>query len=329
MSTLAFRQGATEMRLSGGPGEPGTFDVAIVGGGPAGLTAATYLRRFHRSCVILDAGNSRARWIPESNNCPGFPSGISGVDLLQRMKAQATGFDAVIEPVCVDAIERLADRFRLRAGEQSWEASCVILATGVADRMPDYPWVEEALSVGALRFCSICDAYEATDQRIGVLGRAADIAAHALFLRSYSEQVFLLPTDAVETEDSRQALAPALAAGVRLLPFGGSLEFDRVRCSYRAADGEVFELDTVYPFLGSITSAEIARAAGVELEDGEIVVDANQMTGVEGLFAIGDVVSGLNQISVAVGQAAKAATCVHNLLPHRCRHAPATPVSVS
>lgn len=317
------RPGAAEMAGFREPADNATLDVAIVGGGPAGLTAATYLRRFHRSCVILDAGNSRARWIPESNNCPGFPSGISGTELLRRMKAQAEEFETLIEPVCVEAVERLEGGFRLRAGELEWHARCVILATGLADRMPDYPWVEEALSQGALRFCSICDAYEATDQRIGVLGRAADIAAHGLFLRSYSEWIYLLPTDAVDAPGSREALAPALATGIHVLPAGGSLEFDGERCSYRTAGDEVFELDTVYPFLGSITSAGIARGAGVVLEDGEIPVDSDQMTRVEGLFAIGDIVSGLNQISVAVGQAAKAATRIHNLLPHRPRQAQA------
>lgn len=299
------------------------FDVAIIGGGPAGLTAATYLRRFHRTCLILDAGKSRARWIPESNNCPGFPSGISGVELLRRMHEQAAAFDAVLEPACVDVVEKLDDGFRLRAGARSWHARCVILATGLADRMPDYPWVREALSKGALRFCSICDAYEATDQRIGVLGRAADIATHGLFLRTYSEQVFLLPVDEAGVAGAGQSLAEALQAGVRLLPAGGRLDFDGTRCSYRDSDGVVTELDTVYPFMGSITSAALARATGVELVDGEIPVDGNQMTRVDGLFAIGDVVSGLNQIAVAVGQAAKAATCIHNLLPHRPRQAPA------
>jgi thioredoxin reductase (NADPH) len=82
--------------------------------------------------------------------------------------------------------------------------------------------------------------------------------------------------------------------------------------------------DSLYPFLGSHTSAALATAAGAKLsESGEIIVDREQMTGVRGLFAIGDVVSGLNQISVAVGQAAIAATCVHGLLPFAPRDADA------
>jgi thioredoxin reductase (NADPH) len=290
-----------------------TLDVAVVGGGPAGLTAATYLGRFLRSCLVLDAGDSRAKWIPESNNCPGFPNGVAGVELLRRMKAQAMEFGARIEAAQVEAIERGDDDFVLSGDKGSWRARCVILATGLADRLPDAPWVADAIACGALRLCAICDAFEAADACIGVYGPAGDIGAHGLFLRSSSRQVWLLPSDAGEGgEDMRQAIA----AGVRVLAPGGRLEFDGERCRYACRDGEVVVFDSLYPFLGSRTSARIAAAAGATLSgNGEIVVDRDQMTGVPGLFAIGDVVSGLNQISVAVGQAAIAATRVHGMLP--------------
>ena len=65
------------------------LDCLIVGGGPAGLTAATYLARFHRAFVLVDAGKSRARWIPESHNCPGFPFGVAGTALLDKLRKQA------------------------------------------------------------------------------------------------------------------------------------------------------------------------------------------------------------------------------------------------
>lgn len=289
------------------------IDCIIVGGGPAGLTAACYLRRFHRDCLVLDAGDSRARWIPESNNCPGFPHGVSGDGLLRRMREQAAAVEVPVEQARVDAIAVRAEGFDVRAGERHWLARTVILATGVSDRLPDEPWVEAAIACHALRLCSICDAYEASDLSIGVLGPSADIGGHALFLRGYSPTVHALPLD---DGDGGDAGRESRVAGVQWLPGGGRLGFDGRRCTYAPPGAEPVAFDTVYAYLGSETCAGMAEVAGAELDErGEIIVDRDQQTRLPGLYAIGDVVSGLNQISVAVGHAAVAATHVHNALP--------------
>ncbi|WP_149194068.1 NAD(P)/FAD-dependent oxidoreductase [Luteimonas suaedae] len=293
------------------------IDVIIIGGGPAGLTAATYLRRFHRSCLLLDARDSRARWIPESNNCPGFPQGVSGEELLRRMRTQAETFGTRIEHAQVDAIVAVDDGFEVAAGEQRWHARRVILATGLSDRLPGGDWVEQAVACGAMRLCSVCDAYEVSDQRIGVYGPADAIGVHALFLRAYSGTVYALPSD---SGDGGQSARDARDAGVQWCAGGGSLGFGGDKCSYTPPGGDPIVLDTVYPYLGSDTSAGIAAKAGARLDDdGEIIVDADQQTRLPGLYAIGDVVSGLNQISVAVGHAAIAATHAHNALPFVAR----------
>ena len=294
-------------------------DVVIVGGGPAGLTAACYLRRFHRDCLVLDAGDSRARWIPESNNCPGFPQGISGEGLLRRMREQAAAVGAPVAAAVVDAITPNGDGFEVRAGDRRWHARRVILATGVRDCLPDEPWVEAAVACHALRLCAVCDAYEASDQSIGVVGPSEDIGSHARFLRSYSAMVHALPLD---PGDGGEAGRQSRDAGVRWLPGGGRLGFDGRRCTYAAPGGEPVAFDTVYAYFGSRTCAGMAEAAGATLDDGgEIIVDGDQQTRLEGLYAIGDVVSGLNQIAVAVGQAAVAATHAHNALPFAGRGA--------
>lgn len=291
-------------------------DVIVVGGGPAGLTAASYLRRFHRSCLVLDAGDSRARWIPESNNCPGFPNGVAGPELLRRMREQALGVDAVIEPATVDGIRPVEGGFEVAAGPRRWRARRVILATGLRDRLPAADWVPQAVACGALRLCAVCDAYEASDQAIGVHGPAADIGGHARFLRAYSRDVHALPLD---EGDGGEAGAAARAAGVRWHP-PGTLDFDGTRCRHVTRSGDVLPFDTVYAYFGCDSSAGIARRAGAELTpEGEILVDRDQQTRLEGLYAIGDVVSGLNQISVAVGHAALAATHAHNALPFAAR----------
>ncbi len=285
------------------------IDVAIVGGGPAGLTAAMYLRRFHRSCLVLDSGESRARWIPESNNCPGFPGGIPGVELLRRLHRQAADADVPIERARVDRIARHGQGFRVQAGGRSWDARMVMIATGLRDRLPG-DWAEEAIACGALRLCPICDAFEASDRRIGVFGRGADLGSHARFLRTFSGEVSALPRDG---GDGGEEGAAARADGVRWLG-GGELEFDGKRCRYRSGD-DVEEFDTVYSFLGFDTSVPVDGRDVERTGGGEIVVDRHQQTAVPGLYAIGDIVGGLNQISVAVGQAAAAATHAHGRLP--------------
>ena len=301
------------------------IDVIVVGGGPAGLTAATYLHRFHRDCLVLDAGESRARWIPESNNCPGFPQGVSGRELLRRMREQASEVGLLTEQATVDGIVALDTGFEVTAGERCWRARKVILATGVTDRLPDAPWVPDAIASGALRLCSVCDAYEASDLMIGVHGPADAIGSHALFLLGYSDTVRVLPTDGGDGGESGRL---SREAGATWLPGGGRLAFDGESCSYHPPAAAPVRLDTVYAYLGSDTSAGIAAAAGAVLtEEGGIIVDADQQTRLPGLYAIGDVVSGLNQISVAVGHAAIAATHAHNALPFAARHKQKTPLS--
>ena len=298
------------------------IDVAIVGGGPAGLTAALYLRRFHRSCLVFDSGESRARWIPESNNCPGFPGGVGGRELLARLRRQAGAVQVPFESLRVDRISAL-DRdseeggedagFAVEAGGRRWQARRVMIATGLRDRLPG-PWAEQALACGALRLCPICDAFEASDQHIGVFGHSSDIGSHARFLRGFSGKVSALPHDGGRGGADGDA---ARAAGVSWLG-GGELEFDGTRCRYRS-DGGTVELDTVYSFLGFTTSVPVEGLAVTRTPGGEIGVDAHQQTDTPGLYAIGDIVGGLNQIAVAVGQAAAAATHAHAHLPDLAR----------
>src|SRR5690606_26130949 len=224
------------------------LDVLVIGGGPAGLTAATYLGRLHRRCLVVDAGNSRARWIPESNNCPGFPHGIAGTELLARLRAQAESFGAVFEQGTVEALARDGDGFLAQADDgRRWRASAVIIATGLADRLPALENVEDAVSCGALRLCPVCDAYEASDQAIGVYGPWETIVAHVPFLRGYTARLALLPTDQVP-----DALPEGL--DVEVLGAGGQLRFEQGVCSYEV-DGRRHRFDTVYPFLGCSSSA--------------------------------------------------------------------------
>jgi thioredoxin reductase (NADPH) len=298
------------------------LDCLVIGAGPGGLTAATYLVRFHRRIAVVDAGKSRARWIPKSHNCPGFPFGVAGTQLLEKLRAQAEGYGAPIVPGRIARLEHAGSEgegFIATADDgQRWHARTVILATGIVDRMPSMPGLEDAIARNVVRLCAVCDGYEASDEHIAVYAPADEAIRHALFLRTFSRCVAAVRSEA--GEPSPECAEAARAAGVSLLPAATSLQHDGRCCVFHCDDGSVHRFDTVYPVLGGDPQAQLATALGATVDDnGELNVDGKQQTSIDGLYAIGDVVSALNQISVAVGHAAIAASAIHNRLPRNLR----------
>lgn len=296
------------------------LDCLIIGGGPAGLTAATYLARFRRRVAVIDEGKSRAALIPTSHNYPGY-SGISGVDLLALMRGQAERYGAQYRPGRVTGLERGEDHaFTALTASGRIQAKTVLLATGIVDINPDLAGLAQAVKDGALRYCPICDGYETIDQRIGVLGTVKSAARKALFMRSYSAHVTLLPTE-MPTPEDKEKIEALRKAGVKLA--GGvvrDIEMKGDKVAVLLSTGQTCTLDVFYPALGCDVRSDLATALGVRTdEEGCLVVDQRQKTGIPGLLAAGDVVSDLHQISVAVGHAAVAATAIHNALPYNFR----------
>lgn len=294
------------------------LDVLVVGAGPAGLTAATYLARFHRRFVVVDAGKSRARWIPTSHNCPGFPHGIGGDALLDKLRAQAAGFDVRIEDGRIERLERDDEGFVATAADgRTWRARFVLLATGVVDVMPAMDGLEAGIASHAVRLCAICDGYEASDADIAVLAPVDVGIHHAAFLRSFSRTVAVVPSEA--GEPSPECAGVALEAGIEVLPSALSMRCEPDGCVVETEAG-TRRFDTLYPVLGSDAQSRLASELGADVDDnGELIVDARMQTSVDGLYAIGDVVSALNQISVAMGHAAIAASTLHRRLPANWR----------
>ncbi len=168
------------------------LDTIVIGGGPAALTTAVYLGRFHRPPLVIDGGASRARWIPESHNLLGFPQGIGGPALLSRLRTHAMQYGAVIRPGRVEHIDRENSGFAVHVAEEVVRSRLVVLATGVQDHLPELAGAEEAVLRSLLRICPICDAYEATGKRIAVIGDGERGVREAGFMRTYSSSVTLL-----------------------------------------------------------------------------------------------------------------------------------------
>jgi thioredoxin reductase (NADPH) len=291
------------------------LDCLIIGGGPAGLTAAIYLARFHLALRVVDAGASRAALIPCTRNHAGFPDGISGEELIARMAAQAQKYGAAIEAGRVTRLDRTEEGFVAEWGSGPARARTVLLATGVTNRRPamDEGLHDEALARGLIRYCPICDGYEVTDKKVGVIGSGGHGIAEAVFLRGYTADVTLIaPHDAhdVAAED-RERLHKL---GIRTVdgPCHAVAALDAAIVVETPGGHHTF--DSVYPALGSDIHSELAGQIGVALngETGCILVDGHQRTNVPGAYAAGDVVIGLDQISHAMGEGGVAATTIRN-----------------
>lgn len=297
------------------------LDTLIIGGGPGGLTAAVYLRRFRRNVLVIDKGNSRLGWIPVTHNFPGFPDGIQGLQLLTNLRDQLHNYEGRIVEGEVSALRREDDHFVATFQDDEVRSRTVLLATGIVDvGLPIENW-REAVAAGAVRLCPVCDGYDVLDKRIAVVCSPKNPVGHALFMRNFSETVTLFGRDQeIElSEQDRRQLEEANIVHVTS-PLRGISMSGAMHPILNTEDGASHHFDVVYPMLGEAARSELAISLGARASDcNELIVDHHQCTTVPGLYAVGDVVRGLNQISVAAGHAAIAATRIHHLLPRRLR----------
>jgi thioredoxin reductase (NADPH) len=294
------------------------WDCLVIGGGPAGLTAALYLARFRRRVLVVDDGEPRAAWIPASHNIPFFAEGIAGPDLLARQATAIAPYDVPVQRGTVTALERGDGGFLARmedgAGPHRLRARRVLLATGAVDVEPDLPDLPDAVRRGLVRYCPICDGFEASGKRIAVIGHGEKGLGEAAFIaRTYSSDVTLL------TLGARLHLGPesqgnAERHGIRVIsePIA-ALEMEGGRIAAMRFGGTAVRFEVLYSALGLRYRTGLARDLGAEHDPtGALRVDEHNQTTVKGLYAAGDIVRGLAQIVVAMGHAAIAATHIHN-----------------
>lgn len=282
------------------------------------MTAALYAARFLRSTLVIHDGRPRAAQIPRSHNVPGHDAGIAGPDLLERMTRHATRSGAVIvEGEVIDARHEDGLFHLTGADGTTWTGRALILATGVRQNQPplDEAVHQAAIDAGVLRYCPVCDGFEHRGERIAVLGCDVSGAAEALFLAGYSRDVTLVPRrdvalSAEERSELEQAGIHVLADAVaRFEPT------DRHIRLFLEGRREPLAFDVLYPALGSRPRNELAHRLGLPTDaEGNTAESSPFGTPVPGLYCAGDLVEGLDQISVAMGHGAVAATKAHNWL---------------
>ncbi len=300
----------------------------VVGGGPAGLTAAIYLARFERRFLVVDAGDPRAARIPESHNIPFFGEGIPGPEILRRGRAAAERYGARFLAGTVSGLQQQpgdgggggASACFLAVVEEDGaarrlRARRVLLATGAVDAEPALPDLPDAVRRGLVRYCPICDGYEARGRRIAVIGHGARGLGEAVFIaRTYSDDVSLLTLGRrMELSEEQREAAERHRVRVVEAPVAAlDVQGDRI-AAIRVGGGEEHRFDVLYSALGLTYRSELGIALGARHDpSGALLVDAHNQTTVKGLYAAGDIVRGLDQIVVAMGHAAVAATHIHN-----------------
>lgn len=297
------------------------IDCLIIGAGPAGLTAAIYLARFYRSVVVADGGSSRASLIPVSHNYPGFPNGISGTHLLTQLREQALHYGVEIIPQEIKQLKKNNNGFVTAVDNAPLFAKKVLLATGVEDKHPPIPNWPDCVLAGKIRLCPICDGYDVLDQNIALVSTLQCSLDHAIFLRTYSKKITLfcnpsalsLPAEAKE----KLAAAGVVVAKEAIETFTFT---ETQKPIIRDINGEEFLFDVIYLMQGETKRNRLAVELGATFASNELLmVNEHQCTSIAGLYAAGDLVSILHQVSVATGQAAIAAADIHNTLDRNYR----------
>lgn len=293
--------------------EAAEFEALVVGGGPAGLSAALYLARYDRRVALFDVGRGRSTWRQVNHNYLGFPGGVSARELRELGRRQLAEYPQV---TCLDhKIERL-DRadggFVARGQAGEWRGRAVILCTGVVDHYPHFAGWEEYVG-RSMFWCVTCDGYACKGERVVVVGNTDEAAAEALQLRRFTDQLTML-TNSHECPIGEKFIRRLRAAGIPLIcdKIEGVTGRDGVFETLRTQGGRRIALDQLFAVQGATPQTALAAELGVALTPhGYIEVDTEQQTNLPGVFAAGDITRHhSHQVSAAVhegGQAASAA----------------------
>jgi thioredoxin reductase (NADPH) len=299
--------------------QPAIHDTLIIGGGPAGLTAALYLGRALRSTLVIDAESAgRSSWVQHNHNYPGFPEGIQIQDLVRRCKEQAQRYGASFLTGLVTSLEQLStDHFTARVNGHSCHGRTVLIATGVTDRWVEFPG--SAAFIGrSMHWCAVCDGYEMRGQRVLVVGNSPTAALEASQLKRFTSTVSIL------VDPDNHTLSKADLEG--LARFGVKLHYGRIARASQSGpgmcagivttQGEELAVDHIFSMLGSTPNTGFATNLGPAMNtDGFVTVDTEARTSCPGVFAAGDVTRLFShQVVTAAHEGATAAMAIaHDL----------------
>jgi len=292
-----------------------SYEVAVVGGGPAGLSAALYTTRLGHDTVVVDRGGGRAAMMLDTHNVIGVTEDVSGNEFLATATEQITEYGGRVVRDFVTEIGREPDgRFRLSGNSTELLADRVVLGVGFSDERPDPPLPRTGKG---LHYCLHCDAYMFVDKPVYVMGTGDSAAYVAMIMLNFTDEVDILTRgDPINWSDKTQKLVEAHPVEVIESDITGMNKGeDGWLESFEFEDGSLREYKGGFAMYGSKYNTELAESLGCEVnDDGTIVVDDHGQTSVEGVYAVGDITPGHNQVPVAMGKGAKAGLAIHKEL---------------
>ncbi len=303
-----------------------TYDLIIIGGGPAGLTAGIHTSRLGLRTVIFDGGILGGRAVEASiyENFPGFPEGIVGKELIERMEKQISKFGAEVKTFeeATD-LEVKGELKTISTSKAIYRSLALIIATGTQRRKLQVAGENEFLGRG-VSYCKNCDGPFFKGLRVAIVGFTKEAIEDSLFMADISKEVLLI-THAEKIEAS-EALKKKLlektnieVVNGKVVEIVGEEVVKAIRIIDLTSKQEMLKgVDGAFISLGWAPTSEIVRKVGIDVDEkGCIKVDRWQRTNIEGVFAAGDCTCGGMQVVTAAGEGAMAATAALKYI--RCK----------
>lgn len=277
------------------------YDVAVIGSGPAGITAAIYAKRRNLSTLVISKGNGALEKAKKIDNYYGFANGVSGKKLYENGLNQAVNLGVEIVQDEVINIE-LKDNFTIETVNSKYDTKSVILATGINRNIPNIKGIKEFEGKG-ISYCAICDSFFYKEKDVAVLGEG-NYAIHEFeTLKPIANSVTILTNGGKIVQNRSNGV---VVNEKKIKEFRGTNKLEEVEFE----DDTKQKINGVFIAVGTASSTDIARRMGARIENNNIVVNENMETSVPRLYACGDCTGGLLQISKAIYEGTKAGLAV-------------------